>query len=223
MLIPSTAALPIDGSEVSMILKAGDITGSAGSASMIVNDVTICVNKYGVSMDEPIPSYTIVDKELNPLTTYEEDTWKIFMNQSGSFLGQEGETFQWPALVAGQETTVTVYATKVDGTVYFNPVIADSDVLKPASGNVQVVIKAGVVTGSKGTENELFEDVILYFDKNGLSMDGVTGEYGEATQGVKMSLTSPYTWDTGIYFKTSKADNIVGDATWNIRPLSLNA
>lgn len=44
---PPADKVPTDGSEVTMTLKAGDITGSAGSTSMICNDVTFCVNKYG--------------------------------------------------------------------------------------------------------------------------------------------------------------------------------
>lgn len=222
VLEPAAEAFPTDGTDATIVLKAGDITSDKGSTSMIVNDVTICVNKYGVSLDEPIPSYTIVADELDSMTNYAEETWNIYMKQSGSFLGEAEETFEWPATIAGTDGTVTVYATKVDGTVYFNPVIPDSDTLKPSTGNVSVVIKAGTVTGSNGTENELKEDVVLYFDKNGLSTTGSSGEYGEATPNVKLALVSPYTWDTGIYFKPSKADNIVGDSSWNVRPLSLS-
>ena len=222
VIIPSVEAFPIDGTETIMVLKAGDITGNQGGKSMIVNDVTICVNKYGVSLDEPIPSYTLVENKLEPNTICEDDTWNIFMKQSGSFLSKTDEKFEWPATIAGEDTTVDVYATKVDGTVYFNPVISDTDALKPSSGNVEVVIKKGFVTGSQGTENELKEDVTLYFDKYGLSTTGSTGEFGELTSGIKLDLTSPLDWDTSLYFKSSKADGIVGDTSWQVKPVSLS-
>ena len=65
------------------------------------------------------------------MTNYKDNTWDIYMKQSGSFIGEAEETFEWPATIAGTEGTVTVYATKVDGTVYFNPVIPDSDDQSP--------------------------------------------------------------------------------------------
>lgn len=222
VIAPSVEAFPVDGTEKIMVLKAGDIIGNQGSKSMIVNDVTICVNKYGVSLDEPIPSYTIVENKLEPNTICEDDTWNIFMKQSGSFISKADEKFEWPATIAGEETTIDVYATKVDGTVYFNPVIPDTETLKPSSGNVEVVIKKGIVTGSQGTENELKEDVTLYFDKYGLSTTGSTGEFGELTSGIKLGLTTPLDWDTSLYFKTSKADGIVGDTSWQVKPVSLS-
>lgn len=225
ILEPAAEASPTDisdGADATIVLKAGDITGDKDSKSMIVNDVTICVNKYGVSLDEPIPSYTIVADELDPMTNYKDNTWDIYMKQSGSFIGEAEETFEWPATIAGTEGTVTVYATKVDGTVYFNPVIPDSDALKPSEGNASVVIKAGVVTGSEGTENELKEDVTLYFDKWGLSTTGSTGEFGELISGVKLDLSQGLELDYGIHFKSSKADGIIGDTSWTVRPVCLS-
>lgn len=222
VIIPTAEAFPTDGTETVMVLKAGDITGDQGGKSMIVNDVTICVNKYGVSLNEPIPSYTIVENKLEPNTTCEDDTWNIFMKQSGSFLSKADEKFEWPVTINGTETTVDVYATKVDGTVYFNPVIPDTEALKPSSGNVKVVIKKGFVTGSQGTENELKEDVTLYFDKYGLSTTGSTGDFDELTSGVKLGLTTPLNWPASLYFKSSKADGIVGDSSWAVKPVSLS-
>ncbi len=222
VLIPDAAALPTDGTEATIILKAGDITGAKGSTSYIVNDVTLCANKYGVSLDELIPSYTIVENKLDPMTTYTDETWDIYMKQSGSFLGEEGEVFKWPATIAGEDGTVDVYAKNVNGIIYFNPVIPDSDALKPANGKVAVVLKAttpNTVTGSAGTTNELKEDVTLYFDKNGLSVDDSTLEDVQMpTESMKLSFGPAGNNIDGIYFDCSLAGNVKADSSWYIRP-----
>ena len=226
VLVPEADAFPIDGESV-ITLKAGDIIGDKESKSYIVNDVTLCANKYGVSLDELIPSYTIVENKLDPMTTYKEETegsyvWDIYMKQSGSFLGEEGEVFEWPATIAGEDGRVDVYAKNVNGIIYFNPVIPDSDVLKPANGKVEVVLKATTVTGTKETQNELKEAVTLYFDRNGLSVDDSTLEDFEVPEeSIKFTLTSPYTWDTGIYFNVSGGDDIVGDSSWEVKPTAI--
>lgn len=221
-LVPDADAFPTDGTEATITLKAGDIIGDKESKSYIVNDVTLCANKFGVSLDELIPSYTIVENKLEPMTTYTDETWDIYMKQSGSFLGEEGEVFKWPATIAGEDGTVDVYAKNVNGIIYFNPVIPDSDVLKPANGKVEVVLKATTVTGTKGTQNELKDAVTLYFDRNGLSVDASTLEDFEVPEkSIKFTLTSPYTWDTGIYFNVSGGDDIVGDSSWQVRPTAI--
>lgn len=219
VLVPDANALPTNGSEATITLKAGDISGSKDSESMIVNDVTICVNKYGVSLDEPIPSYTIVENKLSSLTTYEGETWDIYMKQSGSFLGEKDEVFKWPATIAGEDGTVDVYAKNLNDVIYFNPVIPDSDVLKPASGKVEVVLKATTVTGTKGTQNELKEAVTLYFDKNGLSVDDSTLEdVQRPTESMKLMFGPAGNNINGIYFYCSQTGNIEPDGSWNIRP-----
>lgn len=76
---PPAEKVPTDGSEVTMTLKAGDITGSDGSTSMIVNDVTFYINEYGLALDE----YITVDTEDVALTYYHVSTQPNYVYMRG--------------------------------------------------------------------------------------------------------------------------------------------
>ena len=222
IITPPADKVPTDGSEVTFVLKAQDITGTAGSTSMIVNDVTFCINEYGLALDE----YITVDTEDVALTYYYVSTQPNYVYMRGLI----DDVF--PATNSAGNLSWDIYPEPlngiVDGVYYYegNSGIWVDETYYDKNGNGVGVgfVKHGMTgqplrdyylssAGEEGVEKEIkVQGVFRWTDDNGKTY---MVEYLPSSlkwDGTKWTDASTYT----VLQKDLDSKTNYADETWNI-------
>lgn len=157
--------------------------------------------------------------ELAEGTIANDSGWEIHMNYAGTLRYVDGETFPAKANVNGEEIEVTI---STDGT---NIIITPPADKVPADGTaVTMTLKAGDITGSKGSKSMIVNDVTFYFNQHGLSLNAPIPEVEE--EYITSIYDIPATNKKAVYFKMSEVDAfgetiIVGEEA-DIKPFAMS-
>lgn len=138
--------------------------------------------------------------------------WKIWMTSDGTLSGQNGEEYIWPATLNSEDVNIQVLK---DGGMFFVNIWSS---MLPIDGTAEatLVLKKGTVEGSQGSSVTLTEDVMLCFNRYGLSMNT---PIEIDTESVEFEVVQTYSKKTQIYLSPSKTDAF--SETVDVRPNAL--
>lgn len=163
-----------------------DLTYSAGGAAATAGTKVLIRGKFvqGNHVVEFEPTVFVFDGTTWSVESFmvtgiyqyritADPAWQIWMTPEGTFAGEAGEAFSWPATINDEDVDGGIQIFKDGG--MFCAQIWSSQIPCDGSANATVVLQKGVETGNQGNVAYLEEDVTLCFNKHGVSLDEPIG------------------------------------------------